>query len=86
MEFAVCRSSSAAVVQSSGVNFGVRSNQFGFDITGTPYIPIKVEASTNLAGPVWTPLQILTLSNGVFYFSDPQWTAYSSRFYRISSP
>ena len=64
----------------------MRSNQFGFDITGTSNIPIVVEASANLAGPVWTPLQSLTLTNGLFHFSDPQWTNYPVRFYRISSP
>jgi len=27
-----------------------------------------------------------TLTNGSFYFSDPQWANYSGRFYRIRSP
>ncbi len=74
------------LIQAGDASFGVRSNQFGFDITGTTNIPIVVETSANLAGPVWTPLQTLTLTNGLFHFSDPQWTNYSWRFYRISSP
>jgi hypothetical protein len=74
------------LIQAGGVNFGVQNNQFEFDITGTANIPIMVEASTNLANPVWTPLQSLTLTNGLFHFSDPQWTNYPGRFYRISSP
>ncbi len=37
------------LIQTGNANFGVRNNQFGFDITGTPAIPIVVEASTNLA-------------------------------------
>jgi hypothetical protein len=74
------------LIQAGDASFGVRSNQFGFNITGTSNIPIRVEASANLAGPVWIPLQTLTLTNGLFYFSDPQWTNYSGRFYRISSP
>jgi hypothetical protein len=65
--------------------FGVQSNQFGFNITGTTNIPIVVEASTNL-GSGWVALQSVTLTNGLFYFSDPQWTNYPNRFYRISSP
>jgi hypothetical protein len=57
----------------------------GFNITGTAGIPIVVEACTNL-GSTWLPLQTCTVTNGSIYFSDPQWTNYPSRFYRISSP
>jgi hypothetical protein len=74
------------LIQAGDSSFGVRSNQFGFDITGTTNIPIVVEASANLASPVWIPLQTLALTNGLFHFSDPQWTNYPARFYRISSP
>jgi hypothetical protein len=73
-------------IQTGDGSFGVRSNQFGFNITGTTNIPIVVEACTNLASPVWTPLQTVTLTNGLFYFSDPQWTNYSGRFYSIQMP
>jgi len=55
-------------------------------ITGTTNIPIVVEACTNLASPVWTPLTNVNLTNGLFYFSDTQWTNYPGRYYRISSP
>jgi len=65
---------------------GVRTNGFGFNITGTTNIPIVVEASTNLQGASWTSLQSCTLTNGSIYFSDPQWTNYPTRFYRIRSP
>jgi BspA type Leucine rich repeat region (6 copies) len=74
------------LIQTSGTTFGVQSNQFGFNITGTDYIPIVVEACTNLANSGWLPLQTNTLTNGSYYFSDPQWTNYPERFYRISSP
>ena len=47
---------------------------------------IVVEASTNLANPVWIPLQTNTLNGSQVYFSDPQWTNYHGRFYRLSSP
>lgn len=71
-------------MQSDNGNFGVRTNQFGFNITGTSNILMVVEASTNLN--VWTPLQSVTLTNGTAYFSDPQWTNYPGRFYRLRSP
>ena len=75
------------LIQACGANFGVRNNQFGFTvINGAPTnIPIVVEACTNLASPVWTPLLSLTLSNS-FYFSDPQWTNYSARYYGLGFP
>jgi len=73
-------------IQSSGPDFGVRTNGFGFDITGTTNIPILVEACTSLASASWIPLQTCTLTNGSVYFSDPDWTDYPARSYRIRSP
>ena len=69
-------------------NFGISNNQFGFNITNglTTNIPIAVEACTNLANPVWIPLTNVTLSNGSFYFSDPQWTNYPARYYGLGFP
>jgi BspA type Leucine rich repeat region (6 copies) len=70
------------LMQSSGGG----SAGFGFNITGTAGIPVVVEACANLANTSWVPLQSLTLTNGAFYFSDPGWTNYPARFYRIRSP
>ena len=67
-------------------SFGVRSNQFGFTISGTSNLVIVVEACTRLANPSWYPLQTNTLTGDSFYFSDPQWTNYPSRFYRLRWP
>jgi hypothetical protein len=75
-----------AQVQTSGAGFGVRTKGFGFSITGTTDIPIVVEANTDLASSRWTVLQSCTLTNGSIYFSDPQWTNYPGRFYRLRSP
>jgi hypothetical protein len=66
-------------------SLGVQTNQFGFNITGTANIPVVIEASTNLAS-AWVPLQSLRLTNGAVYFSDPQWTNHSQRFYRLGAP
>jgi hypothetical protein len=73
-------------IQTSDASFGVRTNRFGFNITGTTNIPIVVEGSTNLPSASWTSLQSCTITNGSIYFSDPQWTNYPTRFYRIRSP
>jgi hypothetical protein len=74
------------LIQTADGSFGVQSNQFGFNITGTANIPIVVEAATDLTCPVWTPLTNINLTNGLFYFSDPQWANYPNRYYNISSP
>lgn len=72
-------------IQTTNSNFGIRTNQFGFNLTGTTNIPIVVEATTNLSG-VWTPLLSGTITNGSIYFADSQWANYPQRFYRVRSP
>jgi hypothetical protein len=73
-------------IQAADGTFGVRTNRFGFTITGTTNIPILIEAATNLTASCWTPLQTCTLTNASIYFSDPDWTNHPIRFYRIRSP
>ena len=78
-------------VQTKSATFGVRTNQFGFTITGTSNLVIVVEACTSLANPAWTPVGTNTLNtfigtNGTSYFSDPHWANYPGRFYRLRSP
>ena len=70
-------------VQTSASSFGVRTNQFGFNISGTSGWVIVVEACTNLANSVWSPVSTNTLTSGSSYFNDPKWTNYPSRFYRL---
>jgi hypothetical protein len=74
------------VIQTGDGSFGVCSNEFGFDITGTTNIPIAVEVRTNLARPVWTPFATFTLTNGSVHFSDRQWTNYPTRYYGLGLP
>jgi hypothetical protein len=45
-----------------------------------------VEACTNLVSASWTALHTCILTNGSSYFSDPQWTNYPARFYRLRWP
>ena len=73
-------------IQTSDNRFGVRSNQFGFDIAWASGMTVVVEASGNLANHDWTPVQTNTLTGPSSYFSDPQWTNYPSRFYRLRWP
>jgi hypothetical protein len=64
-------------------NFGVRTNQFGFDINWASGMVFVVEACTNLANPTWSPLQTNTLTGDSCYFSDPGSMNCRRRFYRV---
>jgi hypothetical protein len=66
--------------------FGIKTNGFSFIISWANATNIVVEVSTNLANASWAALQSLNLTNGSFCFSDPNWTNYPTRFYRIRSP
>jgi hypothetical protein len=76
-------------------SFGVQANQFGFDVIGDDWT-FMVEACTNLINPIWSPVATNTVAGGlssfnmaaegVSYFSDPQWTNYPGRFYRLKMP
>jgi len=68
------------------VGAGIQTNQFGFTLIGTNNEIVIVEACTNLVNNVWSLLATNTLTNGSSYFSDSQWTNYSSRYYRLYSP
>jgi len=63
--------------------FGMRNNQFGFNITWASGMVVVVEACTNLSNPTWSAVATNTLTDGSSYFSDPQWTNYPRRFYRL---
>jgi hypothetical protein len=72
--------------QAGDVSFGVQNNQFGFNINWASGQTVVVEACNNLANPVWQSVQTNTLTGDSVYFSDPQWTNYPTRLYRLRSP
>ena len=63
--------------------FGTGTNLFGFNICWASGMAIVVEASIDLANSSWTPIQTNTMTDDSFYFSDPEWTNYPTRFYRV---
>ena len=69
-------------------SFGASTNQFGFNINWVcaSGLVVVVQASTNLADSFWLGMKTNTLAGDSLYFSDPQWTNYPGRYYRISSP
>jgi len=74
------------VILNSSPGFGVQSNWFSFTIFWATNLPVVVEACTNLGSPIWSSVGTNTLTGGSSYFSDPQWTNYPGRFYRLRSP
>jgi hypothetical protein len=74
------------VILTGTPTFGVQSNQFGFLVSWATNASIIVDACTDMANPVWQPVATNALSNGTFYFSDPQWSNFLRRFYRVQTP
>jgi hypothetical protein len=64
----------------------VRSNQFSFYVDWAGGQSVVVESCTNLSRPIWSALQTNVLKSNLWYFSDPEWTNYPERFYRVASP
>jgi hypothetical protein len=74
------------LILNNGPGFGVQTNGFGFIIYWATNISVVVEACTNLANPIWSPVGTNTLTGGSSYFSDCQWTNYPVRCYRLRLP
>jgi len=62
-------------------SFGVRTNQFGFNINWASGMVVAVDACTTLTNLVWSSLRTNTLTGETTYFSDPEWMNYPARFY-----
>ncbi|HEX4264261.1 MAG TPA: leucine-rich repeat domain-containing protein [Verrucomicrobiae bacterium] len=65
------------------VGAAVHNNVFGFTVIGPDTQTFVIQTSTNLATPNWQPLQTNSLTGASFDFTDPQWSNYPRRYYRI---
>jgi hypothetical protein len=74
------------LILTTSPSFGLQPYGFRFSITGSSNLLVVVETSSNFADGTWSPIATNTLTYGLSYFSDPQWTNYPSRFYRLRSP
>jgi hypothetical protein len=74
------------VIKTGDRLFGTANGQFSFNIKWAEGMTAVVEACTNPANPVWTPLATNILSGDLSYFNDPEWTNFPSRYYRIRWP
>ena len=61
-------------------------NGFAFTTAWAANTTLVVEACLDLANPAWSPIATNTPWSGVWYFTDPNWTNYPTRFYRVRSP
>ncbi len=72
--------------------FRYRTNNNSITITGYTgangevTIPDIIKACSDLASAVWIPISTNTMSSDSCYVSDPTWTNFSQRLYRIHSP
>lgn len=75
----------SAKVQTSTPAVDVQTSSYPFTTFWATYLSVVVEATADLAHPLWVPVATNTLSGGSSHFSDPQWTNYPARFYRLRS-
>jgi hypothetical protein len=67
------------------LHFGLTGGQPMLQFAGTAGQPYTVQASTNLTD--WTVIgTAIDLGDGTFEFVDPDWTNYTTRYYRIILP
>jgi hypothetical protein len=63
------------------------SGAFGFTLTGSANIPVRIQACDSLASPSWSTVTDTNLNaSGTLDFSDPDSSSRPSRFYRFTFP
>jgi hypothetical protein len=79
--------STTIVIQQPVLNIPVlqTNGTIGLSGSGTPSQPILVQATTNLAAPVWETIAVPTLDDrGLFGLVDQDSTNFPARFYRLA--
>jgi uncharacterized delta-60 repeat protein len=71
---------SRPVIQTRDPAFGFRSNQFGFQVAGSPGQAVVIEASAELTN--WISVLTNTAGTGLIDFRDPASSTLARRFYR----
>jgi hypothetical protein len=69
-----------------GAVVGVNNGQFTMFFLGQMNSTVVLEACTNLAASVWTPILTNTLAPISFNFSEPLQTNGCGRYYRVTQP
>ena len=66
-------------------SLGVLAGQFGFSVGWAIGQAVVVDACTNLANPVWMPVETNNFVGDTYDFRDPLWGDYRGRYYRVRS-
>ena len=74
------------VLQAGAQGLGPTEQGNYFNISGTPDIPIQVEACADPVAGDWTPLLTTRLTDGSLDVLDPAYGDYPARYYRVSGP
>jgi hypothetical protein len=69
-----------------GAVMGVNNGQFSMFFLGQMNSTVVLEACTNLAASVWTPIQTNALAPISFNFNEPLQTNGCGRYYRVTAP
>jgi len=65
---------------------GLQPTPVSLTVTGTPGIPVALEATTNLLADGWLRIQTTNLTGGSLDFHDPDWSNYPARSYHVVGP
>jgi len=65
---------------------GLQPTPVSLTVTGTPGIPVALEATTNLLADGWLRLHTTNLTGGSIDFHDPDWSNYPGRCYHVVGP
>jgi hypothetical protein len=71
------------VILDGGPGFGVQTTGFSFTMSWATNRSVAVEACSDLTNGTWAPVGTNALTSGTAIFSDPHWTDYPQRFYRL---
>lgn len=74
------------LIRTNDGNFGVRTNGFGFNITGPDGQIVIVETCTNLNDGIWIPVKTNILISGSVDFNDSSATNRPKHYYRVIMP
>jgi uncharacterized repeat protein (TIGR03803 family) len=73
------------ILSGGNINLTWPTNAAMFARPPAPGATFTLQICGDLGNPVWTPLQTLTATNGVFNFSEPWQSGAPDRFYRVSA-
>jgi hypothetical protein len=72
-------------IHSAKVQREAGTDAFYFTVNWASGQTVAIEACPSLTSPSWVPLQTNVLAGDSHRFSDPEWTSYPARYYRLTT-